>query len=75
METIIFKIFGVIGLILLCIGIIVKNRDTRDVLSILGGIALLIYSIYLKDIIFIILQSVYIIVTIFDYIKLIKKNK
>jgi len=70
MEIIIFKIFGVVGLVLLCIGITVKNRDTRDIFSILGGAALLIYSIYLKDIIFIILQSVYILVTIFDYIKL-----
>lgn len=75
MEIIIFKIFGIVGLILLCDSILVKKRKKRDILTIIGGLALLIYSIYLKDLIFIILQTVYISVTIFDYTRQFKKNK
>jgi len=75
MEIIIFKIFGIVGLILLCDSILVKKRKKRDILTIIGGLALLIYSIYLKDLIFIILQTVYISVTIFDYARQFKKNK
>lgn len=72
MDT--FKIIGVIGLVLICAGMIVKNRKTRDILSFFGGIGLLLYSIYLKDIIFIILQTVYIIVVVIDYFKQINKK-
>lgn len=75
MEIIIFKIFGIVGLILLCASILAKERKTRDILSVIGGLALLIYSIYLKDLIFIILQAVYILVTIFDYIRQFRESK
>ena len=64
-----FKLIGIVGLILICLGMIVKNRKNRDALSFFGGVGLLIYSIYLKDIIFIILQTVYTIVVIIDYFK------
>ena len=65
----IYKIIGIIGLVLICIAMVVRNRKTRDTFSFFGGIGLLIYSIYLKDVIFIILQSVYIIIISFDYLK------
>ena len=65
----IYKIIGIIGLVLICTAMIVKNRKTHDKLSFFGGIGLLAYSIYLQDIIFIILQSVYIIVVSWDFIK------
>lgn len=65
----IFKISGIIGLILICIAVLVKKREHRDFLGFFGGIGLLIYSVYLKDLIFIILQSVYIFIIILDFIK------
>ncbi len=65
----IYKIIGIAGLVLICIAMIVKDRKTRDKLSFLGGVGLLIYSAYLKDIIFIILQCVYIVVVSVDYFK------
>ncbi|MEK7585710.1 MAG: hypothetical protein AAB477_00530 [Patescibacteria group bacterium] len=68
-----FKIIGIIGLVLICLGMIVKNRKTRDTFSFFGGVGLLVYSIYLKDIIFTILQSVYIVVVSVDYFR--NKNK
>ena len=69
----IFKIIGVIGLVLICLGMIVRKRTTRDILAFFGGIGLLVYSIYLKDIIFTVLQSVYIIVITIDFVNEKKK--
>ncbi len=67
------KIIGILGLLLITTGMIVKKRTTRNILCVFGGIALLLYSIYIKDLIFIILQAVYVVVVIFDFIK-IKKH-
>ncbi len=74
MNQTIFKIIGVIGLVFICVAMTVKNRQKRNVLSTIGGTGLLIYSIYLKDIIFTVLQAVYIIVVCFDYVKEYKKK-
>lgn len=67
-NFILFKAIGVIGLVSICIGMIVKQRTTRDIFATIGGVGLLIYSIFLKDAIFIVLQSVYIVVVVFDLI-------
>ena len=68
----IFKIIGVIGLILIIFGVLIKpkNRKIRDILYIFGGISLAAYSIYIKDVIFIILQIVFILVAIYDLVKI-----
>ena len=63
----IFKLLGALGLILITIGIITKKRKQQDVYYIIGGIFLEIYSIYIQDIIFIILQIIFTIVAIYDY--------
>lgn len=64
-----YKFIGIAGLILICIAMIVRDRKKRDTLSFFGGVGLLIYSIYLKDVIFIILQLVYIVVVSVDYFR------
>ena len=48
----IYKIIGAIGLLVISFGIINKERRTQDILYIVGGICLEIYSLYLNDIIF-----------------------
>jgi len=65
----IIKIIGILGLILIIIGLLLKDRKQRDILYILGGICLTAYSISLNDTIFIILQVVFTIAAIFDLIK------
>ncbi len=65
----IFKIIGIIGLIFICIGMLVKNRGTRDKFSFVGGVGLLTYSIYLGDTIFILLQVMYTLIIVFDFIR------
>ena len=66
----IFKIIGAVGLLLISIGIINKNRRTQDVMYIVGGICLEIYSIYLNDLIFIILQIIFTVSAGYDLFKL-----
>ena len=73
----IFNLLGIIGLILIIIGIVVKNknRKKRDILYIIGGIFLMMYSFHIKDVIFITLQAVFILVAIYDLRKQIKIRK
>lgn len=65
----IFRLLGVLGLIFIIVGVLVKRRKRklRDILYILGGIALAAYSIYIRDTIFIILQVVFTLVAIYDF--------
>jgi len=65
----IFKIVGALGLILISIGIISKKRKTQDALYVFGGLSLLIYSIYIGDLIFIILQIVFTLAALYDLVK------
>lgn len=70
----IFKLIGAFGLLLISIGIITKERKRQDILYIIGGVCLEIYSIYLGDIIFIILQIIFTLAAIYD-LALIQKKK
>ncbi|MCD4704486.1 hypothetical protein K8R66_00215 [bacterium] len=66
----IFKIVGALGIVLISIGIIVKKRKNQNIYYILGGLCLEIYSIYIGDLIFIILQIIFILAAIYDSIKM-----
>jgi len=71
----IFKFIGALGLLLISIGIVNKKRFIQDILYIIGGICLEIYSIHLGNLIFIILQIIFIIAAIYDSIKLRRSEK
>ncbi len=66
----IFKIIGAIGLLLISAGIIAKKRKVQDILYIFGGLFLEVYSIYVGDVIFIILQIVFTLAAIYDFVKI-----
>ena len=66
-----FKLIGAAGLLLISVGIITKKRTQQDWLYIAGGLCLEAYSIYLGDLIFIILQLVFTAAAVYD---LLKKN-
>lgn len=70
MSSIFFnvKALGIVGLGCICIGMLARHRTTRDILSVVGGSFLFAYSLYGGDIIFILLQAVFVGVTLFDYI-------
>jgi lipid-A-disaccharide synthase-like uncharacterized protein len=80
MEGGIFYIIAVIGLLLITIGTLMirKIKIKRKYIYILlmaGGICLEIYSIYIKDLIFIILQGIFIISAGYGLIKTGKNRK
>lgn len=66
-----FKLIGILGIILIIIGIVIKSkrRDIRDILYVFGGLSLLTYSIYISDVIFIILQAIFTLVAGYDFFK------
>lgn len=64
-----YLLLGILGLLLVSAGLLVKSRRLRDKLSFLGGLCLLFYSIDKGDTVFILLQTFYVGVTIFDYFK------
>lgn len=66
-----FRIIGVLGLLWIILGIVEKRRKGQDRHYIIGGLLLLIYSIYILDWVFICLQIVFIITAFYD----LNKNK
>lgn len=67
------EIFGVVGLIFISIAIWLKEKK-QDILFIIGGLALLIYSASIKNLIFILLQLVFILSALIELLKLKKKK-
>jgi hypothetical protein len=70
----IFKIIGILGLLLISIGVITQRKNSEDLIYIFGGLCLLVYSSYIGDLIFIILQIIFIISAMFHFWKLKKKK-
>lgn len=73
-----YKLMGILGLILIILGnVFTLKKELRKKYSyplfFLGGIGLLIYSISISDMIFIILQSVFIIISIVEIIMVNRK--
>ncbi len=71
---IITKILGALGLIMIIWGTFEKDLRHRDRIYVIGGSGLLIYSLYLKDPIFIPLQIIFILAAII-HIYTIKKKR
>ena len=75
------EVIGILGLILIIIGnlTIYRPKNIRKKytypLLILGGICMLIYSTFLNDTIFIILQSVFILASVYGLIKIHQRIK
>ncbi|MFH1591611.1 MAG: hypothetical protein ABIC95_06835 [archaeon] len=61
-----FKIIGALGLVLITIGVLAKGKKPQDLFFIGGGVFLEIYSIFLGDLIFIVLQLVFVVAAVFN---------
>lgn len=68
-----FRLVGALGIVLISIGVIIKKRKDQNFLYILGGLCLGIYSIYINDLIFLILQVIFISSALYDFIKVKKQ--
>jgi len=73
----VFQIIGALGLISISVGLPTKNKIRQAVLYLLGGILLEIYSIFINDILFIVLQGIFVLDAIYNLYKQLKlyKNK
>lgn len=67
--TILYRLCGVLGLVFIILGTFLKKKKDEDLSFIAGGILLTIYSIFLNDVLFIILQIVFTISATYDYFK------
>lgn len=68
------KIFGIAGIIILSVAIWIKNERAQNGLFIVGGFALLIYSVNVGDSIFMALQGIFIVSAAIELIKNPKKK-
>lgn len=74
MDISTYKVIGAAGLLLISLGILLKNRRRQDILFIIGGACLEIYSAYLRDTIFTLLQIVFILSALYDLQKEAKRS-
>jgi lipid-A-disaccharide synthase-like uncharacterized protein len=63
-------IFGILGLVIISIAIWLKKERMQDAWFVLGGAALLAYSISIEDTIFIILQIVFILSALVELLRM-----
>lgn len=71
----IFKIIGAVGLVVIIIGVITKNHRWQNIFYIIGGLCLEIYSIYILNWIFIILQAIFTLAAVYDLLRSRKSPK
>lgn len=65
-ESLIFKVIGGIGLLLISYGVVTNQKPKKDILFTIGGAGLLVYSIYIKDPVFIPLQIIFMSASIWE---------
>jgi len=61
--------FGIIGLLVISYAIWIKDEKRQNILFIVGGVALLFYSLFIKDVIFIVLQIIFILSALVEIIR------
>jgi lipid-A-disaccharide synthase-like uncharacterized protein len=69
------KLFGIVGLLAITSGILLKDRKKQNILFIIGGVLLEVYSIHQKDAVFIILQVVFTAAAVFNLARQIFKGR
>ena len=74
-PDILYKLIGALGLVFITIGVLTKRRLKEDVLFIIGGLLLEVYAIYLKDIIYIPLQLIFVAASVYGIYQLKKTKK
>lgn len=76
MSHFVFKFIGIVGMLFITTGIFYKKPITQDKMFVIGGLFLLLYSIYLRDVIFTVLQAIFIFASLYRIYDLnFKKNK
>jgi hypothetical protein len=64
-----FRLMGALGILLIAMGIIVRERRRQDTFYVAGGVCLETYSIYIGDAIFIVLQLIFTAAAVYDLLR------
>ncbi|MFA6486450.1 MAG: hypothetical protein WCT40_03730 [Candidatus Magasanikbacteria bacterium] len=67
--SVLFKILGAIGLLFITAGVLDKKDLRRNWFFVVGGVGLCSYSIYLRDPIFIPLQIIFTLASLYEIFK------
>lgn len=65
-----FEALGVLGLLVITIGVLWKEREQQDILFIIGGALLASYSLSLRNTIFVLVQTIFVAAAAYDLAKL-----
>ena len=65
----VLKGIGIAGLLVITTGVLRKRKCRADEFFVIGGVLLLVYSIYRRDVIFSILQVVFTVSSFYDFLK------
>jgi hypothetical protein len=71
----IYKFVGILGLVIISVGVFWQKKYIEDLLYILGGIALFVYSYHIEEWIFVVLQVVFTISAAMHFVRLFKSKK
>mgnify|MGYP001584504956 CR=1 FL=1 len=63
-------ILGIIGLIIISMAIWVKIEKKQDILFVIGGVLLFVYSISIENVIFSVLQAVFILSALVELVRM-----
>jgi hypothetical protein len=74
-PDLLFKITGALGLVFITIGVLTKDRIRENIYFIVGGCLLEVYSVYLKDMIFIPLQVIFVLASVYELYELKKRKR
>jgi hypothetical protein len=70
----IYKFVGILGLVIISIGVFWQKKYIEDLLYIVGGIALFVYSYHIREWIFVVLQVIFVISALAHLFRLLKKQ-
>ena len=71
----IYKFVGILGLVIISIGVFWQKKYIEDLLYIVGGIALFVYSYHIREWIFVVLQVIFVISALSHLFRLLKNKK
>ena len=69
-----YKLFGIIGLLLVTKAIFIRGHRHQSMVFAAGGLFLLVYSASLGDTVFILLQTIFIISSVYEWYMVRKKS-
>lgn len=71
----IYQFVGILGLIIVAIGVLWQKKFIEDILYIIGGVALFVYSYHIREWIFIVFMVVFVVSALVHLVRTMKPEK